>query len=631
MPGKRASEAGKRQFWALVAQGVSPAEAARQIGMSRGWGWRMTKGILPSKTMAQYERLENAQPAPKPYTELSDEAKLMLDFDRGFPIFCGELLMRASVPWRTDAAKRVVEALMDPKRSYIVANEPPGSGKSTLFTMDIPAWLICGGGLADPIRGRALRIMLGSYGMSVATKYVRRLRNFLESPFPYYDKQTHITADFNVVNLYGRFKPRQPGLPWRESDFIVEQFAEIDLSEKESTVQAASREKGFLGERYDFYSWDDLVVSANTRNAEIRESTAEWFADEAETRLEPGGVGMLVGQRLGPGDLYRNRLDVAYVDTDGAKRKKYTHIVYPAHDDKGCDGDHRQHYEGSGCLLDSYRLPFSELEQHRQANPRKYRTLYQQEDVDPAGSLIDGAWLTGGIDHEGFTRPGCYDEDRGFLQWPSDVPNLIDYVTIDPAAGGYWGIEWWAYDHESRMRWLINGIRSRDFDGGKLLQYDDHGKLTGLMQTWQEQSVQMGHRIQVWVMEGNGAFKHLVNYGHFKVWQRHWRTNFILHRTGINKNDEQQGVTELLPALYRAGLKRIPRGDPEAHRFAKEFEKELTQYPEGVTWDLVMADWFGEWNIERIRLAARLASQDHTDEPPLPPYLARQRIEVATR
>jgi hypothetical protein len=960
MPGKRASPAAIRQFWALVAGGVNPAEASRQIGMSRSWGWRMTKGVLPSKTMAQFEHLERTQPMPKRWEDLSDEGRMMLSFDGGFSLFCGEMLMRASVPWREDAAKRVVEALQDPHRSFIVANEPPGSGKalaldtplptpsgwttmkevepgdellgadgrpcrviavsevfydhdcyevrssdgasviadaghlwsvrldshrrtkppypgktgpksspdrrqlhttadlvrvrakrptiavaeplrlpkvrlpidpyvlgvwlgdgdsrgarftsadpeivrevaragyivtaqntpmrfgiaglgkalrrmdlwgnkhippeylrashdqrlallqglmdtdghvakngqseflvtnerlaratlelvrslgvkasmsegratidgrdcgpkyrvrfwladaarlsrkaersrdatrtidryltvtptgsvptrcvqvdsagglylagegmmvthnSTLFTMDIPAWLICGGGLEDPIRGRALRIMLGSYGLSVATQYVRRLRNFLESPNPFYDKETHTKADYSVVSTFGRFKPRQNGIPWRETDFIVEQFENIDLSEKESTVFAASRDKGFLGERCELYSWDDLVVSANTRNAEIRESTAEWFADEAETRLEPGGVGMLVGQRLGPDDLYRNRLDVGYVDLNGTKRKKYTHIVYPAHFEDRCDGDHRQQDGEDGCLLDEYRLPWDELEQHRQANPRKYKMLYQQEDVDPAGALIDKTWLTGGVDAEGFTRPGCYDEDRGFLEWPRDTPGLIDYVTVDPAAGGYWGILWWAYQHETRTRWLIKGIRSRAFDGGKLLQFTGHNReLDGLMEEWQKLSVELGHRILCWTIEGNGAFKHLTRYEHFRVWQRKWGVSVVLHKTGINKHDEQRGVTEILPPLYRAGLKRIPRKGEEAFRFAQSFEKELTQYPEGVTWDLVMSDWFGEWNIDRIRMVARFERSDAVDEPVLPPYLARQRKEVA--
>src|SRR6266545_3105233 len=88
-----------------------------------------------------------------------------------------------------DAAMRTVEALQDEsRRTYIVANEPPGSGKSTLFTCDIPLWLIAGGGFEDVLRGRALRAMLGAYGMTTSRHYVRRLRTLLESPRAFYDK-----------------------------------------------------------------------------------------------------------------------------------------------------------------------------------------------------------------------------------------------------------------------------------------------------------------------------------------------------------------------------------------------------------------------------------------------------------
>jgi hypothetical protein len=35
-------------------------------------------------------------------------------------------------------------------------------------------------------------------------------------------------------------------------------------------------------------------------------------------------------------------------------------------------------------LLDAERLPWRELQAQRESNPRRFRTLMQQEDVDPA-------------------------------------------------------------------------------------------------------------------------------------------------------------------------------------------------------------------------------------------------------
>lgn len=637
MGSPHATEAQIRHFWALIGGGVNPGQAALQVNMSRQWGYRKVQGIGTSKTMAQFEQRELDHPEPKSYHELDDGIQEMLRFDGGFSLFCAILMLRDPVPWREDAAKRTVEALMDPAKSFIVANEPPGSGKSTLFTHDIPAWLICGGGIEDPIRGRALRLMIGSAALPVSTHYVRRLRKFLGSNRPFYDTRKHRSAPFSVVQAFGRFKPRDVAVPWRENEFIVEQFGNIDLVEKEATCLAISYGTDFLGERCDFYSWDDLATPANERTVEARDLKEDWFVKQGESRLEPGGVGFLVGQRLGPDDLYRRRLKVEYVDEWGERRKKYTHIVYPAHNEKTCDGAHRQwDARAEGCLLDEERLPFAELEAKRQESSLTYRTLYQQEDVDPAGSLVDEIWLTGGVDRGGFTVPGCYDENRGFMQWPSDVKNLVNYVTVDPAAGaGYWAVMWWAISPETHVRYLIKGIRSKQMRFEDLLQYAiDRQTLTGILEDWLQVSVEQHQRIRVVVVEGNNAFNHLVGrYDHFKVWQRKWRVGVIKHNTQNNKFDEQRGVQALLPTLYRQGLKRIPHriDDPDAMRFAEEMTKELTQYPMGSTWDMVMSDWFGEWNMPAILLSARV-NREPDDQPDmrLAPYLQRQRIEVPT-
>jgi hypothetical protein len=637
MPGKRASDAQKREFWSLISNGIPPTRASQQVGMSPNWGWRQVKGVAPSKSLAERERLEEAQPEPKSWADLDGGVRDCLLFDGGFSLFSETFLLRRPTPWREDAARRVVEALEDrSRRTYIVANEPPGSGKSTLFTADIPCWLLVGGGFADPARGRALRAMLGSFGMTTATHYVRRLRQLLESPRPFYDKETQRKAELSLTQAFGRFKPRQAGIPWRETEFIVEQFGDIDLTEKEPTVQAASRERGFLGERVDFYSWDDLVTSANVRSPEVREALAEWFADEAETRLEPGGVGLLVGQRLGPDDLYRNRLEVKYVE-DGRPRKKYAHIVYPAHRDETCNaaadgGSHRQ-WDGhrDGCLLDAVRLPWRELDAELQSNPRRYRILFQQEDVDPAGALVDEAWINGGIDRQGFDAPGCLDTGRRFMEWPRGVSGLVDYVTVDPSAGNWWGIEWWAVHPESRTRYLIHGLRSTAFRAGDLLEYQG-GELAGVMEDWQRESIKLGHPIRVWIIEGNSAFRHLVAYDHYAEWRRRWSVSVILHKTtGLNKNDEKSGVEALLPGLYRQGLKRLSAHpeDRAAVRFLDDFRKELTQYPDGATNDLVMADWMAEWNMRSILVAARQIEHSLAVDNNLPAYLTKQLQEVS--
>jgi hypothetical protein len=405
-------------------------------------------------------------------------------------------------------------------------------------------------------------------------------------------------------------------------------------------VQAASRESGFLGERVELGVWDDVVTTANVRSVEVRSDLARWFEDEAETRVEPGGALLLVGQRLGPDDLYRSRLDVAYSDDAEVAHRKYANVRYPAHHEPTCEaevpnGSHRQwDADGDGCLLDAERLSWTELQAERASNPRKFRLVYQQEDVDPAGALVDPAWLEGGVDRDGILSPGCYDTDRGFMQWPAGVSGLLDYVTIDPSAGNFWGVEWWAIQPQTKTRYLIRGLRSSRFKAGDLLQWDtSRGDLSGLMQEWQAESMKLGHRIRCWVIEGNSAFKHLTQYDHFRAWQSRWGAAVILHQTQRNKWDEATGIEALLPPLYRQGLKRLPKrhGDLDALGFVTKFTKELTQYPESATKDLVMADWQAEWNMARILAAARRTDGAAMIDARLPGYLRRQQHEVPLR
>jgi hypothetical protein len=184
---------------------------------------------------------------------------------------------------------------------------------------------------------------------------------------------------------------------------------------------------------------------------------------------------------------------------------------------------------------------------------------------------------------------------------------------------------------ETKVRYLIRGLRSAKFRAGDLLQWDtSRSDLTGLMQEWQALSVELHHPIRCWVIEGNSAFKHLTQYDHFRTWQRRWGAGVILHQTQRNKNDEQTGVEALLPPLYRQGLIRLPHrhGDLDALGFVTKFTKELTEYPESATKDLVMAQWLADWNMAKILALGRRSTGRPTADAKLPAYLAHRQAEI---
>jgi hypothetical protein len=608
---RRATPEMRQRFWDLLATGeMTAAAAAREVGMTESWGWAQTAG-KSDKYREMRDRAIPVLPDPKPktWTELDDEARECL---KDFNLFRETFLVRDHDPWAKTAADLAVEWLMDrDERTYAVENMPPGAGKTTIFFHDLFAWLICGGGFEDPAKGRAVRLMIGSFTKNIAIHNVERLKRTLETPRPYYDKQKKVRAKRSLTEAYGYFKPKVGEgdySTWTKKEFLVAQMADIDLYEKEPTVQAASREAGFLGERVDLAVWDDLVVRQNSNAHEKVEELANWFEDEAETRIEPGGVLLLVGQRLTPIDLYRNRLDVRYEDELGVEKPLYRHVVYPAHNEATCANDGNlgtrcSQWDGKedGCLLNARRLSVRDL--LKAQSKAGYRTVYQQEDSDPLNILVQKVWLEGGTDSSGFTAIGCYDTDRGFYEWPQSE-TLVNFVTVDPSVSNYWVAEWKAYDFFYDVEYLIYAERTR-MQAGDFLDWDPDAKEhVGLMEDWTQRSAEFGQPIRAWIVEQNAAHKYLFQMNHFHTWRRKWAMVEVwAHQTQKNKTDENFGVEALLPSRYKSGRKRLPRksDDIQALNYMRAKVKELTTYPASMTDDIVMADWFGEFNIKRIK------------------------------
>lgn len=621
-----------------------------EVGMSEAWGWRQMKGLsgTGADSIASLERkLGGSRVAdPKSWEQLDGGVRDLLHPD-GFNRFCEVFLCRRPAAWRQDAAKRVVDWLLDrSEKTYVDINVFPGSGKSTLFTHDIPVWLVCGGGFEDPKRGRALRALIGHESKRIAEHYVLRIRRLLEMTRPFYDKEQALQAELVLTEAFGRFRPlvsEGEESIWAKNEFLVAQLGDVDLYEKEPTFQAASRQAGFLGERVDFYVWDDLATYKNSRNPDVAEETDHWFEDEAETRLEPGGLGLLVGQRLGPLDLHAKRLSKMWIDPEGVAHPKYRHVVFPAHNDRTCDGDHRQwDLAEEGCLLDEYRLPWKELQ--KIVHEPNFRTVYQQEDSDPEAVLVLPVWLDGGQDPYGYDAPGCWDRERGFFEVPdtgAPPERLISYAVVDPSASNWWAVEWWCLQPGDSphprdwFRYLIYGRRAKLQAGGPggFLDWDNESQdHVGLMHDLQIRSHQIGIPIRVWILEANAAHRHLFQYDHFRRWKRRFPfVNVIAHQTQRNKNDPELGVEGTLRMAYRNGLKRLPRKPgTETLNYTKAKVGELTRYPNSETDDTVLADWFGENNLETIARARLHEPRDELmDLSKLPPYLRRQRVEIA--
>jgi hypothetical protein len=562
---------------------------------------------------------------------MSELTPTALDCLEDFGRFRYRYFGRLASPWQEHAANLVKDKLSTPHKEYGVVNAPPGSGKSTLFTHDIPCWLTA--------RSRTLRGFIGSSNQTLANSYVGRVRNTLDRKIPMEASSEDIAAglgrdaDATLVSDYGRFRPDPAlGAPWTQRQFTVAQFTDTPIGEKEATWTAFGEDSGFLGWRVNIAVWDDLETAKSLRNMDNIESKRKWWIDEAQTRLEPGGLLILQGQRLGAEDIYRFCLDMksGYTEMDDflfdldtetlPSENKYFHIVYKAHYEEHCKADdhpetHRMkadpydpnHPSDSGCLLEPARLPWRELKSIMEQPLTNYRVVYQQEDVTPDEVLVPQHWLDGGLYTDGIDYPGCYDTSRSLAVVPGNLSGTtLSVVTVDPSPTKYWSIQWWLYsqpdDAERLMgfRYLLDIIRM-PMDAPDLLDWIvSDAAYTGVLEDWWQRSVDLGPRITHLIVEKNAAQRFLMQYDWFKRWSILRSVQLRPHETGANKADKDYGVTTIRNH-YRYGRVRLP-GARDAMVTptggVSALTRELTRYPQSSTDDCVMANWFLEYNLQ---------------------------------
>lgn len=572
-------------YFRLREEGHSVERSARGAKIDPKTAWRFERSE-PGSTGLQaaeelgIEYLGVLEVAPQPPLEAQ---RSLSDFG----LFRRRYFGRRSTPWQERAAYVIADKLATEDREFGVINCPPGSGKSTLFTHDIPCWLIA--------RNRSIRTLLGHRTERMARSYVGRVKRSLERNVPMApDAEQHRLglahfADATMSGDYGEFKPPGRTDLWRSEALVVRQYGGYTTDDKEPTVSAFGADSGQLGGRYDFIVWDDLVDRRNLKG-DSADTLREIWTTEFETRLEPGGLLILQGQRMAPDDLYRFCLDLTDLDSN----PKYFHIVYPAHDDTKCRSEHDISARPwpSGCLLDPRRIPWKTLSVTQANTPRVFEIQYQQRDGSAAGELVQTAWIEGGIDFSGIERPGCKDRDRPM--WVSNVPPNVGWsiVAVDPSPANFWGIGWWVMHPVSNTYELVAGIR-RKMGSEELLSEDMMTRaFTGLLEDIRIKSHEVGHPLQAVVVEINAAQRFLLSQPHVQRWSQAHDIMLMPHTTTpFNKLTSEHNVTSIAD-YFRQGAIRLPYGDIEGKQFTTRFQRELVTWPDGMTDDLVMMCWF---------------------------------------
>jgi hypothetical protein len=584
-----------RRFLTLLADGWPKSHAALEVQISETTAtrWAREAGL-------QGHRVEGANrpPDPKPFVKLPDLAKRAVEHPE---VMAREYLGLADswAPWMSMTLERLLELYHSPRDEYVCLNAHPGSGKTTVVTYAFCAWA----GIRERALGEEPTFSLGHDVEAKAKNYVKRLR-------------TLFTHNSKLINDFGRFRPESNIAPWSASELLIEPLEWQALREKEPTYTAQAYRGSVLSGRYRIVIWDDLVSRENSRTKDQREELERWLVQEAENRLNAGGLFALSNARYGPEDLSHyvlSQVDVEEIDFEGEPRPLYTHIAFPAHDDSRCKGTEHDGPWPDGCLLNPKLASWRRLRHFMVQSEDRYRLVWQQEDTDVKGFLAERTWFDGGVDRHGVRRIGCLDMDRRFGQVPEGRDSaFISAVTVDPSSSHFWAIEHWlVYGDGAQV--LLRGMR-RVLKAPDLL-YTAIGGWQGILEDWW-----IAHPFTYLIVEHNAAQKHMLQYPFFSEWCAARGVTLVPHTTTINRTDPDLGV-EMLAPIYREGLARLPYAGVEEKVFADAFRREACAWPEGSTTDLVMAHWFLNHRLRNLLAFGPIVAPGETMAPDAPEWI----------
>ncbi len=592
----------KRRFAARLKDGWTIADSATFAEVSYPWAKAYARGLRNSSGRAwkgEDEQAHDELPGPIARDQLKPEALRALE---DFGYFRFRYLGRISTPWQEEAGHRVVEWLSTSRKEFVVENAPPGSGKSTLHTLDIPLWLTC--------RNRALRGLIGSASQTLADAYLFRIANHLTMVEPVQaeddDMQLGLAVDAEATLLgdFGVF--RTPGGLWSAKKIVVAQHEGRLLSQKEATWTSWGLWTNFIGGRYGVNLWDDSVDEADFLTLESTEKVQRRWDKVAEKRCEPAGLVLLQGQRLTPEDLYKHNIGKMAGESDrhdhdccdAEPGRKYHLVKYRAHDETKCIDEHTEAapYWPQGCLLDPRRLPWRELEAEQANDLGTYLQVYQQEDSDPSKQLIHPLWIKGGTDPE--TRewfPGCWDNDRGLAEVPAGVGHTLSIASTDPSPTKYWGNQWWCVETDGANRRFLMDLYRKSMMVTEFLSRRD-GRWSGLAEDWWQMSKDIERPITHWIWEQNAAQRFFTDMDDAKDWARARGVTWVKHQTTANRTDPKFGP-QRLQSVYKLGLVRLPGFGGAARTTSLKLIEEVEAWPRGSYDDQVMSQTFVELRL----------------------------------
>ena len=443
----------------------------------------------------------------------------------------------------------------------LMLNVPSGHAKTTLMVIWLTVWLLH--------IDRNIGIAIVSETGSLSKTHVRSVANILAGP-----------EGTEMAKAFGRMVPT----PRDEERWAPEQGELMILGRTKKgkpgdlSVKGIGRGQQFLGFR------PDVIIADDITNAEIAASPAEHLKEiewlrgtfmsrvEETTGAEAGGRAMVIGQRVAFNDLYSVLRDIEWEMGPKKGQPLWTVVHMKALPD-GWDG---KPLWPERWTIESLQRKYTEM------GRALFNTMFQGEPEPEGGFIFDEVWINGCRANRPAGMPGPL----------PDGVKAVRVAAIDPAPIGWNGAivgDVWFPEKDTEWRCDVLGVEKWKGGGVRTLQ----GTIMRLISEY---------RITHLIIEDSAVSKALMQEEWFKRLED--RLTVVKHKTQLNKNDAEVGVTSLAVDLEFERIS-LPCGDERGREMTRLLADQLKVYPHEKEFDLVMALWFLRFNRKRLKIKKR--------------------------
>lgn len=476
----------------------------------------------------------------------------------------------------------------------IIINTPPFHAKSTTITRDYVVYRLC----MNP----AFRVLIVSKTMDFATKLLFGIKQLLTDP-GYAELQAAYAPP-------GGWRPERGDGRWGASQiYLAGRSSEaVDKAAKDPSVQAVGIGGQIYGTRTDLTILDDAVDDTNVHQYEKQ---FDWLTRTVLSRGRSAKV-LVVGTRIAPTDLYSHLLnDQVYPSGESP----WTYLAQPAVLQYGETPDEwvtlwpkssQPLDEASADEPDDDGLypawDGPSLYKVRSENrPAMWSLVYQQQQTSD-DMVFASSCVWGCVQRR--RKPGPL--HAGAMGHPKNGAEGMHIIgSVDPAGTGEAFILVYAYDRQTKRRYVLNAWSSTDT----------------LPKWYQERIAEItpAYGVNEWVIEKQGYSNWIYHDETIMRFCQERGVKISAHYTGAgNKVDPDFGVASMSPLFgtmrkesdgreffNKDGLIELP--DPDYSAGVKALIDQLVAWVPGVSGaklrqDGPMALWFAETIARRFAM-----------------------------